>query len=80
MIRGLCDLCEARDTNGQARFPELTVSEREFSDSLFHEINKEDSTVKLLIRWKKFTEGWNSWRVSTMGLMLDVCEHFESSR
>jgi hypothetical protein len=65
----LCDLCDARDTNGQAKFPELTVSEREFSGSLFHEINKPDSTVNLLIGSKKFTEGWNSWRVSTMALM-----------
>lgn len=45
----LCDLCNARDANGQAKFPELTVSEREFSGSLFHEINKPDSTVNLLI-------------------------------
>jgi hypothetical protein len=65
----LCDLCEARDASGQAKFPELTVSEREFSGSLFHEINTPRSTVNLLIGSKKFTEGWNSWRVSTMGLM-----------
>jgi hypothetical protein len=25
--------------------------------------------VNLLIGSKKFTEGWSSWRVSTMGLM-----------
>jgi hypothetical protein len=49
--------------------PELTVAEREFSGSLFHEINKPHSTVNLLIGSKKFTEGWNSWQVSTMGLM-----------
>lgn len=40
-----------------------------FSGSLFHEINKPHSTVNLLIGSKKFTEGWSSWRVSTMGLM-----------
>ena len=45
------------------------MTEREFSGSLFHEINKPHSTVNLLIGSKKFTEGWNSWRVSTMGLM-----------
>ena len=45
------------------------MAEREFSGSLFHEINKPHSTVNLLIGSKKFTEGWNSWRVSTMGLM-----------
>ena len=41
----------------------------EFSGSLFHEINQPHSTVHLLIGSKKFTEGWSSWRVSTMGLM-----------
>ena len=47
----------------------LATGEREFSGSLFHEINKPLSTVNLLIGSKKFTEGWSSWRVSTMGLM-----------
>ncbi len=31
--------------------------------------NKTDSKIKLLIGAKKFIEGWNSWRVSNMGLM-----------
>ncbi len=57
----LCKLCED--------YPELMVAEREFSGSLFDELNKPQSTVNLLIGSKKFTEGWNSWRVSTMGLM-----------
>lgn len=47
----------------------LSTGEREFSGSLFHKINEPDSTVNLLIGSKKFTEGWSSWRVSTMGLM-----------
>ena len=47
----------------------LATSDREFSGSLFHEINQPDSTVNVLIGSKKFTEGWNSWRVSTVGLM-----------
>ena len=47
----------------------LTTGDREFSGSLFHEINQPQSTVHLLIGSKKFTEGWSSWRVSTMGLM-----------
>ena len=47
----------------------LATGEREFSESLFHEINTPRSTVHLLIGSKKFTEGWSSWRVSTMGLM-----------
>lgn len=47
----------------------LATGELEFSGSLFHDINKHDSTVNILIGSKKFTEGWSSWRVSTMGLM-----------
>ena len=47
----------------------LATGGREFSGSLFHEINQPQSTVNLLIGSKKFTEGWSSWRVSTMGLM-----------
>jgi hypothetical protein len=47
----------------------LQTGDREFSGSLFHEINQPGSTVNVLIGSKKFTEGWSSWRVSTMGLM-----------
>ena len=47
----------------------LATGQREFSGSLFHEIDRPRSSIHLLIGSKKFTEGWNSWRVSTMGLM-----------
>lgn len=57
----LCKMCE--------QYPDLVVGERDFAGSLFHDINKPHSTINLLIGSKKFTEGWNSWRVSTMGLM-----------
>lgn len=57
----LCSLCEEQE--------ELVVTEREFSGSLFRRLSDSDSTVHVLIGSKKFTEGWNSYRVSTMGLM-----------
>jgi len=47
----------------------ITVEEEQFADSLFHEINKHDSDVNILLGSRKFIEGWDSWRVSTMGLM-----------
>lgn len=47
----------------------LNVSEGEFAGSLFQELDRPHSTVNVLIGSKKFTEGWSSWRVSTMGLM-----------
>lgn len=47
----------------------LDIAKKEFSESLFDVINHKSSKVNLLIGAKKFTEGWSSWRVSTMGLM-----------
>jgi hypothetical protein len=44
-------------------------SERDFSESLFKKINEDTSPINLLIGSKKFSEGWSSWRVSSMGLM-----------
>lgn len=52
-----------------ATYPELFVTERDFSKSYFHEIDKKESEINVLIGSKKFSEGWSSWRVSTMGLM-----------
>jgi len=42
---------------------------KDFTSSLFHTINSKNSAINVLIGSKKFTEGWSSWRVSTMGLM-----------
>lgn len=48
----------------------ILTDSREFSQgSLFHSINNNNSTINILIGSKKFSEGWSSWRVSTMGLM-----------
>lgn len=44
-------------------------SERDFSESLFKNINDASSKINLLVGSKKFTEGWSSWRVTSMGLM-----------
>jgi hypothetical protein len=41
----------------------------QLSSSLFASINAPDSRINLLIGAKKFTEGWNSFRVTTLGLM-----------
>ncbi|MGZ9871788.1 DEAD/DEAH box helicase family protein [Priestia endophytica] len=57
------ELIKLCDVNG------LHTSSTDYVDSLFDSINKDDSKINILIGSKKFTEGWNSWRVSTMGLM-----------
>lgn len=59
---GLCKLCEEYPDN-------LVVSDSDFSESIFRRVNDDSSSINVLIGSKKFSEGWNSWRVSTMGLM-----------
>ena len=49
--------------------PEITVEEDAVGQSLFDDINRPDSRIHVLIGAKKFMEGWNSWRVSNMGLL-----------
>jgi len=53
----------------EEKVPEIAVEEEQFSGSLFQAINRQDSSINVLIGSKKFIEGWDSWRVSTMGLM-----------
>lgn len=49
---------------------QFKTNTKDFSDkSLFASINEKDSHINVLIGSKKFTEGWSSWRVATMGLM-----------
>jgi len=47
----------------------ITLEEDALSGSLFDAINRSDSNIHVLIGAKKFMEGWNSWRVSNMGLL-----------
>jgi len=41
----------------------------DFGGALFGTLNNKDSRLNVLIGSRKFTEGWSSWRVSTMGLL-----------
>jgi hypothetical protein len=45
------------------------VDDLAFSGSLFADIRRDGSSIRMLAGAKKFTEGWSSWRVSAMGLM-----------
>lgn len=47
----------------------IVCQEHPFSDSLFDDIKKPGSKIRVLIGAKKFTEGWSCWRVSCMGLI-----------
>jgi superfamily II DNA or RNA helicase len=50
-------------------YEELVISDLNFNGSMFDKIKSEGSTINVLIGSKKFTEGWDCFRVSTMGLM-----------
>jgi len=64
--KGLCDHVEefARE-NGIV----LTVEDSDFTEAMFSTVKESSSPINILIGSKKFVEGWDCWRVSTMGLM-----------
>lgn len=47
----------------------IVLEEDVLSESLFGGINRPETSINILIGAKKFMEGWNSWRVSNMGLL-----------
>ena len=50
--------------------PDLsTEREAGFAERLFADMDRPDSPVNIVIGARRFIAGWNSWRVSTMGLM-----------
>jgi hypothetical protein len=49
--------------------PSFDYISDDFAKTLFQTINNKDSKLNILIGSRKFTEGWSSWRVSTMGLL-----------
>lgn len=66
---GLINVGDERKLYNLAVANGVLGGEKDFSDSLFKGINEDNSSINLLIGSKKFTEGWSSWRVSSMGLM-----------
>lgn len=64
--KGLCDHIEEVAALSETR---LNVTDSDFSETLFSSIKDSASPINLLVGSKKFVEGWDCWRVSTMGLM-----------
>jgi hypothetical protein len=62
----LCDHIE--DIAAQDNEP-IEVHSSDFSDGLFEQVKESSSPVNVLIGSKKFIEGWDCWRVSSLGLM-----------
>ncbi|ANG62605.1 type III restriction endonuclease subunit R [Marinobacterium aestuarii] len=67
---GLINIGEDSKFFSQAEDAEAFDSERDdFGGAMFGTLNNKDSQLNVLIGSRKFTEGWSSWRVSTMGLL-----------
>ena len=67
---GVINIGDTSNLIKQCETKGLITSPDEFSTpSLFRKINEHGSKIKILIGSRKFTEGWNCWRVSTMGLI-----------
>ena len=47
----------------------FSLSKNAFSRPLFADVDNDQSPINIVIGARKFVAGWNSWRVSTMGLM-----------
>lgn len=67
---GLINIGDDAGFFGMAENAEAFDNERDdFSGALFGTLNAKNSPLNVLIGSRKFTEGWSSWRVSTMGLL-----------
>lgn len=64
--KGLCDHIAEMATDSELP---LVVQDSEFAQSVFPSVKDSSSPINLLVGAKKFIEGWDCWRVSTMGLM-----------
>ena len=64
--KGLCDHVVEVAAHDKIR---LTVEDSEFGEAMFASVKDSISPINMLIGSKKFVEGWDCWRVSTMGLM-----------
>lgn len=53
----------------QETCPQIMVDDTDFVAAQFAGIKESSSPINLLIGAKKFVEGWDCWRVSTLGLM-----------
>ncbi len=52
-----------------AESPHLKLERNRIAAPMFADVDRETSTVNIVIGARRFVAGWNSWRVSTMGLM-----------
>ncbi|MDR0720336.1 MAG: DEAD/DEAH box helicase family protein [Treponema sp.] len=66
---GLINVGDSRELMNLCTRCGLETGANPFTYSLFTGIQEQDSGINILIGSKKFSTGWNCYRVSTMGLM-----------
>ncbi|MDR1902359.1 MAG: DEAD/DEAH box helicase family protein, partial [Treponema sp.] len=66
---GLINVGDSRELMNLCLRSGLETGLNPFTHSLFTGLQKQDSSINILIGSKKFSTGWNCYRVSTMGLM-----------
>jgi superfamily II DNA or RNA helicase len=64
--KGLTDHIERLAAQNNVR---ISIEDSDFTETMFTSVKDSSSPVNLLIGSKKFVEGWDCWRVSTLGLM-----------
>jgi hypothetical protein len=66
---GVINIGDVSEFKKQLKEKGFAVEQDVVSSSLFEGIKEENSTINILIGAKKFIEGWDTWRVSSMGLL-----------
>jgi len=68
-IGNIYDFLQLIEKDTENPYFDNNSSKNHFDKSLFRKIEKKNSNINFLIGAKKFSEGWNSYRVSSMGLL-----------
>jgi len=66
---GVINIGDTNNFKKQFASVKLNLEVDAVGNSLFDTIKDEHSTINILIGAKKFIEGWDTWRVSSMGLL-----------
>jgi len=66
---GVINIGDVSEFKKQLKAIGFSVEQDVVSSSLFENIKEDNSTINILIGAKKFIEGWDTWRVSSMGLL-----------
>ena len=60
------ELCDHIEASGNGL---VSLGDSDFTEAQFETVKESTSPIHLLVGSKKFVEGWDCWRVSTIGLM-----------